>query len=269
MNALQEIGMIVKSAQSGHLPLRGSVISNGLRVGPKRPIDWSNPSDRALIMGLNTPKFDFKREAVSLLAPFRNRVGQHGADALARDFSRQFRDMQANPGKYDEMAQRAMLDQWKSRIAQFERGRSAEAKNVAASQNRQAVVAPKTPASLGTGWGGRQVVQGGNAPTSTVHVPTQANPMAHNAVTGQHGQTLYRNAQGQNVALSELPSMQMMAKWNTPVSRSRYLASYLPGSMRVRPVAGVHPYVAKSNGNGAAVAPKNGGENTMQFGGAT
>lgn len=233
---------------------------------------------REIAKGLSMPDqtqggFDFSGEAKKMLGNLRSRYGTF-ENKMTRDFTSQWRDMQRNPGQYDDARKRQILQQWKDRVAQFERGRAAGAKNVAASQNRQAIVAPKTRASLGTGWSGRQVVQGGSAPASRVQVATQSNLMAHNAVTGKGGQTLYRNAQGQNVALSELPSSKMQW-WNqtkfdtsTPEGRNAYYASYLPGSMRTKPMAGVSPYVAKNNGNGGDRPSKEREEKTRQFGDA-
>ena len=227
MDAAKEIGNLVKKAQAG---------SGATPLSKMKPIDWF---DQKYQNAMNGPekKFDFRSQALKLLTPFRQRVGQHGADALARDFTRQFRDMQANPGKYDEKAQRAMLDQWKNRIGQFDRQQKDLARSRQLTNNRQAVVAPKTPKSLGTGWTGLQVSQGGN---SISRVSDKSVSPTLNVAKRVGGQNYFNVGNGKLVAQNQLPSMQMMARWNTaypntPAGRKSYLASYMPSLYKMRP----------------------------------
>lgn len=224
MGALDEISMIVKEARTSPRPLSSF-----------KPINWFNETYQNKMNGA-PKKFDFRSEALNILKPFRQRVGQHGADSLAREFGAQFNDMQANPGRYDEKAQRAMLDQWKSRIAQFDAQAAQAAKTRQLTQNRQAIVAPKMPKSLGSGWTGRQVVSGGSAPVARVQ-NAELNPKMNVAKT-VGGKNYFDVGGGKLVAQNDLPSMKMMARWNTQFpdtteGRKSYLASYMPRIYRL------------------------------------
>lgn len=92
-------------------------------------------------------KFDFRGEAIKLLRSY-------GADAsrskggystdIGRSMISQWKDMQANPQKYDEARQRQILDQWRSNIAQMRAGSSqhdANSQSIASTPRKQQPVA--------------------------------------------------------------------------------------------------------------------------------
>lgn len=225
MNAMQEINGIVKAAQA--FPIRTSEVLKRINVGPKKAIDWFDERYQNAMNG-TAKKFNFNEQAIKILKPFRQRVGQHEADQLARDFSRQLKEMQTNLGRYDENAQRAMLDQWKDRIAQFDRQQRQTNDVNRLYANRQTRIAPDRGKSLGTGWTGREVVQGGNAPVSRVD-PSAVRPRM-NAVANVDGMNYFSDGKGQSIAQSDLPSMKMQW-WNKkdakpPKEWAKYVASY-------------------------------------------
>lgn len=225
MNAIQAINAIVKKAQ--HLPPRQSEILKRLEY--KKPIDWFDRKYQTAMNGPERP-FDFNGEAMKILKPFRQRVGQHGADELAREFSGQLKDMRENPGKYGDADKRRLIGQWKDRIAQFDRNRSNAESARRLTQNRQAVPAPKWNGAGKTGWTGRSAVQGGSAPTDTVD-PASLRPRLNVAKT-VGGQNYFDVGGGKTVAYNDLPSTRMQW-WNRPGGKppsgwGRYVASYSP-----------------------------------------
>lgn len=223
MNATQEINRLVKEAQS--LPLRQQEVLNRMKY--KRPIDWFDQKYQNAMNGPEKP-FDFNGEALKILKPFRQRVGQNGADALAREFSGQLKDMRSNPGQYDDARKRQILQQWKDRIAKFDADRASRVSDMRLSQNRQSVLAPKWNGAGRTGWTGRSAVQGGNAPVDTVD-PSSLRPRLNVAKT-ENGKNYFDVGGGKMVAYNDLPSTRMQW-WNSPGRKppqgwNSYVASY-------------------------------------------
>lgn len=91
-------------------------------------------------------KFDFRGEAVKLLKSYGANAsrakGGYSTD-IGRNMISQWKDMQANPQKYDEASQRQILDQWRSNIAQMRAGSSQHAnpQSIASAHKKQQPVA--------------------------------------------------------------------------------------------------------------------------------
>lgn len=87
-------------------------------------------------------KFDFRGEAIKLLKSYGANAsranGRYSTD-IGRNMIRQWKDMQANPQKYDESRQRQILDKWRSNIAQIRTGsgQNANTKSIASTTRKQ------------------------------------------------------------------------------------------------------------------------------------
>lgn len=156
------------------------------------------------------------------------------------------REQLANANNMSEQQQRALLDEWKNDLAQLDRQRqTAKGSSVQMTANRQAVVAPATQGSLGSGRIGPGVVSGGSAPVSTYRGPVEER--RPDMMTGANGEKMYMTSSGKHVPISQIPAYADLANRMkmSPNERSAYYASHY--GVAPRKPGGASSQVAKSD----------------------
>lgn len=109
---------------------------NAFRSSTSKPV-----SRQTGVVSSPGQKFDFRGEAIKLLKSYGANAsrskGGYSTD-IGRSMISQWKDMQANPQKYNEAKQRQILDQWRSNIAKMRTGSNPNANlNQIASASRK------------------------------------------------------------------------------------------------------------------------------------